>query len=81
MDASDDTPRTGENVSEAQVDYQKLGQKLLERELERHAYEIRERFTAVDGADLDVDTLHDLEEVHRRAGFLLQVVRECLNER
>jgi hypothetical protein len=83
MNASDDSPSTGKESSDASVDYQNLGQTLLSRELERHAYDIREVFmaasVAVDrGDDLDADDVADLEEQLQQAQFLVDNLREAM---
>jgi hypothetical protein len=83
MNANDDTPCNGENVSDESIDYQQLGQRLLCQELERHAYAVREEFVeesvAVDhGAGLNGTDVAELEEALRQAQFLVEDLRESL---
>lgn len=44
MDAGKPTPRSGENVSEEQFDWETVGRELLSRELERRAARIQSAF-------------------------------------
>jgi hypothetical protein len=83
MNADKSTPPSGESVTDASVDYQKLGQTLLSRELERHAYDLREVFmsasVAVDrDGDLDADDLLRLEVELEQARFLVEDLREAM---
>ena len=85
MNANDDTPCNGESVSDASVDYQSIGQRLLCQELERHAYAVREEFmeksVAVDhGADLTETDVAELEEALRQAQFLVEDLREAVDD-
>jgi len=83
MNANDDTPCNGESVSDASVNYQNIGQRLLYRELERHAYAVREEFieksVAVGhGSDLTEMDVAELEEQLQQAQFLVEDLREAL---
>jgi TolA-binding protein len=83
--ASDDSPSTGKESSDASIDYQNLGQTLLSQELERHAYALRESFvaasTAVERGDrLDADDVSELEEQLRQAQFLVEELREAVDD-
>jgi len=90
--ANDDSPSTGKESSDASVDYQKLGQTLLSQELERHAYDVREKFMEVSvavghGADRDEDVvvfligmrINAFWKVHRWLPvFLVENLREAM---
>ena len=83
MNANDGTPCNGESVSDASVDYQNIGQRLLYRELERHAYAVRESFMAAAvaverGDDLDAGDVVELEEQLEQAQYLVESLREAL---
>lgn len=77
------TPRSGESVSDASVDYEKLAQALLSRELERRACDFHEIFMASSravgrGEDLDAATLRELEQQITQAEFLVEELREAM---
>ena len=83
MNANDDSSRSRESVSDASIDYEKLAQTLLSRELERHAYDIRVVFMAASAAvergdGLDAADLRDLEGELERAQFFLDELREAM---
>jgi hypothetical protein len=83
MNANDDTPCSGESVSDASVDYEKLAQALLSRELERHGHNLKEAFWSVSGSldrgeGLDAEEWSELEEQVRQARFLVERVEEAM---
>lgn len=83
MNASDSSSPSRENVSDESVDYEQLGKTLLFRELERHAYGIREEFIAARGKvergeELDRDDVDALRSELNNAQFLVDEIEEAL---
>lgn len=83
MNANDDTPRSGENVSGESVDYEQLGQTLLRQQLDLRGAALSRVFMeasqAVERGDgLDAEDLSELEHELRRAQFLVEDVREAM---
>lgn len=82
-DASSNSPRNGECVSDESVDYEQLGQTLLSQQFELRGAALRGLFMeaaqAVDqDGSLDVEDLRALEDELRRAQFLVEDVREAM---
>jgi tRNA threonylcarbamoyladenosine modification (KEOPS) complex Pcc1 subunit len=79
------TPPNGESVSDASVDYESIGQRLLQAELERHADELAVSFrqTAQQvrrGEDVDAEDLAQLRSELNSAVVLVELVEEAMSE-
>jgi hypothetical protein len=83
--ASEPTPPSGESVSDASVDYESIGQRLLQAELERHAADLAVSFRQVAqqvrrGEDVDAEDLAQLRSELNDATALLELVEEAVSE-
>jgi hypothetical protein len=79
--ASNSTPREGENVTGASCDWETLGRELLRGELERHGYALRDEFQSVahraNRGDLEEADVEELQQrVHLAQEFLATVQEE-----
>lgn len=78
-DASDTTPCNGENVSGESFDYQKVAETLLQHELERHGFRVREAFHTTSGKlqageSLDRDDWTELKNSLEQAQILVEAI-------
>lgn len=81
MTANDDTPPSGENVSDESVDYQSIGQTLLRGELERVGYAVRDEFQQLSmkverGGDLDESDVSQLRAALDEAAQLVDLIEK-----
>jgi len=79
--ASNPTPREGENVTGESCDWETVGRELLRGELERHGYALRDEFqsvaTRVDRGEFSESDLEELQQrVHLAEEFLAKVREE-----
>lgn len=85
MNASDSTPPSGESVSDASVDYEQLGQTLLQSELERQGTVLNQQFLQVAekarrGDRVDQEDLDELKKHLELARQLTVTVEEAIDD-
>ena len=83
MTANQSTPSNEGKGSVASLDYQNVGQTLLQSELERHGFAIRESFLKASdrvarGDSLDERDVRDLREDLEQAKMLVDVIEESM---
>lgn len=85
MSPDDSTPPSEESVSDAQFDYQSIGQTLLRGELEREATALRDAFLQLSmkverDEDLDQSDVDELRTELNQARELVELIEEGLND-